>query len=254
MAGKPESSVKVWHILVPAATTLMVALIGLFSAVYQTEKPIQATAAAAARTLTAAVTVQPSRAAASTPQPGKTVQATLPANSIQIQNKLVLPITISIDSVDKGQLEDGGVKIYLLDHFPVSVKWSLVKQTTEKGTPLGHEMGGTFSDIAAGDDLIVEANVDGQPYFSPFISNHTQTDCEVTINKGFQSEFITHAVSAAQTDNIGFGYYQLYSNSNVVLDCAGETYWWGTLPNETNPKSFYDDVDKDSGLVDFILK
>ena len=226
MAEKPEAGVKIWHILIPAATTVMVALIGLFTAVYQVEKPIQATALAAASTLTAAVTIQPTRDTRSTPRPAATVQPTLPANSILIRNNLVLPVTISIDMVDKGELEDGGEKIYLLDHFPVKVQWNLVKQTTDNGAPLGHDMGGTFAGIAAGDDLTVEANVDGQPYFYPYITNHTQTDCEVTINKGWNSEFVTHAVSAAQSKNIGFGYYELFSNSNVVLDCAGDTYWW----------------------------
>ena len=69
MAEKPEAGVKIWHILIPAATTVMVALIGLFTAVYQVEKPIQATAAAAASTFAAArflpvIAIQPPAAVA----------------------------------------------------------------------------------------------------------------------------------------------------------------------------------------------
>jgi hypothetical protein len=294
MAEKPESTVKIWHILVPAATTVVVALIGLFSAVYQTEKPIQLTAAAQFSTLTAAFTVQSTQAAQATPQPGITAQATQatsqpgltaqstqstqeipkpgittqatrlaktdipkpsatqPASRIQVRNLLVLPVKISIDSMDKGILEDGGTKTYILDHFPVSLKWSLVKQTTLKGTPLGHDMGGSFTNIAASDEIIIDAIVEDQPYFYPMITNLTRTDCDVTINQGWKSEYITNAVAGAQTDQIGFGYFELYTN--VVLDCAGQVYWWGTRPDETKPTSFFDDVEKDSGVIEFTLK
>jgi hypothetical protein len=269
MAEKPESGPKIWHILVPAVTTVVVALIGLFSAVYQTDKPIQLTAAALSSTQTAAVTIQPTqfqvtKATSQPATPGRATlpaktdipapKATQPASSIQIRNSLVLPIRISIDSVDKGELEDGGLKTYLLDHFPVSLKWSVVKQTTKKGTPLGHEMSGSFKNIAAGEQITIDAVVEDQAYFYPMITNLTRTDCDVTINQGWKSELITNAVAGAQTDLIGFGYYELYTNSNVVLDCAGQVYWWGTRPDETNPTSFFEDVDTDSGVIEFTLK
>jgi hypothetical protein len=268
MAEKPESSpTKIWHILIPAATTVLVALIGLFTAVYQTEKPIQLTAAALSVTQTAGATIQPTRAVQATGLPGTPVQAslpaktdvpartaTLPANSIQIRNDLARPVIISINSVDQGELQDGGVKTYRPNRFPASLSWSEVKQTTEKGTPLGHEMGGAFQNIAVGDEITLDNLVENQPYFYPIITNLTNMDCEVTINKGWKSESITHAVSSAKTDRVGFGYYELYTNSNLVLDCAGQVYWWGTLPDEVNPNSFFEDVEKGSGVVEFTLK
>jgi hypothetical protein len=115
-------------------------------------------------------------------------------------------------------------------------------------------MGGTFYAVNFVDQIIIDNVVEDQPYFAPFITNPTGTDCDVTINKGWKSEFVTHAVVSAKTDNVSFGYYELYTNANVTLDCGGQIYWWGLQPDETNGTSFFGDVEKGTGIIDFTLK
>jgi hypothetical protein len=275
MENKPESSPKLLHVLITAGTTLLVALIGLGTAIYQTNAPIRQTEAANAALTALAPTLiaqftQTAQASAPPAQATPSLQAsqaTLPAKtdlpavtsapstpSISISNKLYLAVKIAIDGVDKGSIDADGAKTYLLDSFPVNVTWSVEKETTAQGSPLGHDMSGTFKDAAVGDQLTIDNVVDNQPYFAPFVTNPGAVDCEVTINKGWKSEFVTHAVVSAKTDNVGFGYYQLYTNSNVTLDCGGEIYWWGLQPNDSSGTSFFNDVEKDTGIIDFTLK
>jgi len=292
MQTKPESP-KLLHIIIPAATTLLVALIGLGTAIYQTEKPIQLTEVAqtaqantqtaAAPTLNAqatqsafaptylAQTIQAAftstlaaetvNAPTSTParsQPTSTqapsVTASEASPSFNIDNKLYLPVKIFIDNVYQNDLDSGGYRTYTLNRTPASVTWSVVKQTTVKGSPLGHDMSGTFDNVTGGDELTIDNLIDNQPYFYPIINNTTKKDCDVTINKGWNSEYVTGAVASASSDNVGFGYYKLFTNSNVTLNCAGKSYWWGIQPDDTSGTSFFDEVEKDTGVIYFTLK
>ncbi len=297
MAEKPESNPKLLHVIIPAATTLLVALIGLGTAIYQTDKPIQLTAAAqteqaltvtflaptaqaetasapsmVAQTVQAAFTATLAAQTAlaptptalpptSTPQPTAEIKTQVPppASStafhptISITNKLLLPVKIFIDDVYQSDLGNGDSSTFTLVSYPAVVKWSVVKQTTSKGMPLGHEMGGSFADVTVGDQITIDNMVEDQPYFYPLISNTTGRDCDVTINKGWKSEYITGAIAPANEDNVGFGYYELYTNSNVTLDCGGKVYWWGLLPDEKKGTSFYDEVEKDTGAIHFTL-
>lgn len=295
MAEKPpETGNRLIHIIIPAATALLVAIIGLGTAIYQTEKPIQLTAVAqtaqsitltagapALLTKTSPAEVAPTlvaetvqavliateaaqtiQAQPSNTQPSQTTATPLPtaantqvAPSITIINKLRLPIHIAIDKIDKGAIGEGSDKTYLLDSFPVMVDWNVIKETTVKGRPLGDDMSGTFTGINSGNTLTIDNVIGDQAFFYPIISNTTGTDCDVVINKGWKSENVTKAVIPANTNNVGMGYYKLFTNSNVTLTCGADTWWWG-LQTDNNPSdtSFFGDVEKETGVISFTLK
>jgi hypothetical protein len=290
MANKPESP-KILHILIPAATTLLVAIIGLGTAIYQTEKPIQLTeialtAQAASQTAqaptllaqaasqTAAVptlqlqlaetalaptfsaqTLQAAVAltvAAKQPIPATPVPTNPPG--VTVINKLRLGVKISIDGVYQGDLAGGAARTYPLQNSTASVSWDVIKQVTTKGAPIGHDMDGIFKDSSNGDELTIDNVIDEQAYFYPIISNTTATDCSVVINQGLKSEFVTNAIVPANSQNIEYGYYKLFTNSNVTLHCEGELHWWGNLPDNGNPDSFFNDVEPETGVIYFTLK
>jgi hypothetical protein len=129
----------------------------------------------------------------------------------------------------------------------------VVKETTSSGRPIGDNMGGKMADIHSGESITIDHTVGDQRYFYLYISNHTSEDCEVTVNKGWQSENATDAVVPANTDEIGLGYYKLFENSNVTLDCGGKERWWGLQPDESGEGSFYDRVRSPDGVIVFIL-
>jgi hypothetical protein len=300
MASKPEPGPKLIHVLIPAASTLLVALIGLGTAIYQSEQPIRETQAAEtalAFTLTAGQflasptpltpttisqnlqpvesvtaidktetptnTSLPTATATKTPRPTATATKTLRPTatptpvplSFTVENDLVLPISISIDNVYQSDVNPSSTKTFLLNSAPVKVDWVLVKKTTSTGRALGDDMKGIWSSVSAGDELVVDNIIDPQHYFYPLITNTTNIDCYVTINKSWENEVVTNAFVPANTNSVGMGYYKLFTNSNVFLTCGSNTYYWGILPNSpATDTSFYGIVTQDSGLIEFTLK
>lgn len=257
-----DKKLKILAILIPAVASIIVALIGLVKEFGP--KPEQTIPTVIVVTATNAptpvVVTATSAPAATRPAAIPTAVKTSPAVIVtaakpqfNVTNSLVLPVRIYIDEVDKGVVESSAVKVFLMDSFPVKVRWSVVKETTSNGRPLGHDMGGIFSTVNSGEKLEINNKVSGQAYFYPLITNNTKNDCDVTINKGWKSENVMGASVPAKTVLVGLGYFELYTNSNVTLDCEGEIYWWGTLPNEKNPDSIYADVEAGSGVIEFTL-
>ncbi len=245
----PNSSPKPWHLIIPAASTLLVAVIGLAGAMYQTDKPVQLTMAAmTAQSSTLSALAAEATQAAPTAAP---TAGARPGPSIMVSNKLVRPVKIFVDGTYKLDLQPGGFEAVSLDAAPASVRWSVVKPTTAKGLPLGSDMGGVFDKVKAGDELTIASKVGGQLYFYPIVSNTSSKDCAVTIDNGWTDEIITGVVIPSRQEDFDLGYYPLYSYSNVTLECGGQFYWWGQRPNEKNQTSIYYQVPKDSGVVRF---
>lgn len=173
--------------------------------------------------------------------------------SLLVDNHLVLPIRIFFDGSLQGEVAARSEGSFPLDHSDVKVEWDLVKETTAGGRKLGPDVSGSFASANPGDLLNVDNVVSEQAYFYPFITNNTEQDCEVIVNKGWKSEVITDAVVPALSKDVGLGYYKLFENSNLTLECGEKEYWWGTLPDETDPDSFLDEVEAGSGVVHFTL-
>lgn len=269
MNNKLQSSSKPWHLIIPAASTLLVAVIGLASTIYQTDKPVQLTMAAmtaqsstlsvlaaqATQAVQAAVMAVPT-ASQPAPAAAQAAPTATPATSgrdggpsVMVSNKLVRPVKIFVDGALKLDLEPGGLEAVSLGAVPASVRWSVVKLTTDKGLPLGSDMGGTFNNVKAGDELSIASQAGNQPYFYPIVSNTSSKDCSVTINNGWTDEIITGVVIPSRQEDFALGYYPLFSYSNVTLECGGQFYWWGLRPNEKNQTSIYYQVPKDTGVI-----
>jgi len=258
MEKKPDTPPKL-HIIAPTITaliTMMIALIGFGTALLQAGRTALAGQAAQptqppTQLTSAATGAQP----AITPAQTSAILAVAGNNSasISITNKLLLAVNIYVGNTLQGVVNASSTKAFIFEKYPVSVGWNVIKQTTVKGIPLGNDMAGTFDGVNVGDEISIDNIVADQPYFYPILDNNTNTDCLVTINKGWQGEFVTGATVPAHTANIGFGYYELYTNSNVYLDCGGQIYWWGQQPDVTTGTSFFDQVTTDTGYIDFTL-
>ncbi len=265
MINKPNPTPHPWQMIIPAVSALVVALIGLGSAIYQTDKPIQLTAVAL--TAQAATQVAPAptlaaatRAAEALPAP---TQAAPPAPTaaasgpgVLVANRLALPVKLYLNGAYNLTLQPGGLESLLLpaESSTADVRWSVVRPAGEGGAPLGGDLGGTFRGLKAGDELAIFSQDGEQPYFYPIVSNTSSKDCKVTIDDGWTSEAATGVVIPARQEGVALGYYPLYSYSNVTLECGGQFYWWGLRPNEKNQVSIYYDVAKDSGVIQFTMK
>ncbi len=269
--NKANSTPRPWQMIIPAASALLVALIGLGSAIYQTDKPIQLTAVAltaqAATQIAAAPTRAPAASAAPTglPQAQASPLATdlpqdptsgspKPGSSVMVSNHLALAVKVYLNGIYRLTLEAGGLEALPLENSPVDLRWSVVRTTSGTGQPLGQELGSTSLQVKAGSEVAIVSQDGAQLYFYPIVSNTSSKDCKVTIDDGWTSESATGVIIPSRQERVALGYYPLYSYSNVTLECGGQFYWWGLRPKEKNQTPIYYQVPKDTGLIEFTMK
>ena len=244
-----NNSSKIIASLITATAMVATAWIGYLGLRFQTEKPIYVTQTAEAKQI-----IQ----TAPTQHPRIIVTPTTAVSVIQpvfmIENSLNLPVQIFIDEVFKGEVTAYDEKTFTLDSYPVSVEWEIIKKTLSDNSPIGHDMGGTFNKVTPDSTFTIDNLVGGQKYFYPIISNNTDYECSLIVNKGWQSEYDPNAVISPKQSKVGAGYYELYSNSNVFFDCEEETHWWGLLPDDASVSSFSEKVKENSGIIYFTLE
>jgi hypothetical protein len=174
--------------------------------------------------------------------------------SFTVVNSLVLPIEISVDGVNEGIVEKYSSKTFVIDTYPVRVDWKVIKQMTASvGISIGHDMWGNWDAVSNQEVVTVDYHVGERFYFYPIISNLTGQTCNVIINQGLLSEFDTHATLLANSSDVGFGYYELYTNSNVTVQCGENTYWWGRKGEDQTSTRIQDLAQLTSGVVQLVL-
>jgi len=231
-----EANSRITASLITALAMIIVAIVGFFGIKVQTETPIFAT-----------LTAQPPIIAVTN------VAITVDAPKFTVYNRLYLPISIYIDKKYIGEVTGQSSKIFILNSYPVKVDWSIVKVTLSNGAQLGNEMGESFENITNGSYIVVDNVVGNQLYFFPIISNNTQKNCFVTINESWEDSFVTNATVTAYASNVSIGYFRLYSNSNVFLNCDGQSYWWGLRSGINQGVSFSQNVEVETGVIRFTL-
>ena len=229
--SQDKSGSSITAALITAIAMIVVAIIGYLGTKLQVETPIRATQ-----------TAQP-----------PTVVVTVNSPKFTVNNRLLLPISISIDEGYVGDVQEQSTKVFVLESYPVKVSWSIVKVSLSNGVVLSDDMGGHFNGVSDNEIISIDNIVGEQPYFYLIVSNKTDKNCSVIINYSWASEFVTHAQVAANKSNVGFGYYKLYSNSNVTLNCEGKVYWWGKRSGEEKGAPFYEKVENDTGRIYFTL-
>ncbi len=228
------------------ATVLGAAVSGYFSSIAARDPvliPIQATQTAEAL------------APLSLPTPVVSLEPpVVRAGAVLVQNRLVLPVRIVIAGVLQGEVLPESDATFTLAVSPARLDWETVKETTTSGRGLGDRMAGSLEGIAVGQIVEITRQAGDQEFFYPRITNRLDLDCEATVNKGWENENITGAVVPANSEAIGLGYFKLFTNSNVTMNCGEQEYWWGLQPQETSTDGFYEDVDPLSGLIELTLE
>jgi len=231
MSNNGESGSRILAALITSAAMVIVAIIGYSGIKLQTLTPIYAT-----------LTAQP-----------PTVVVTMNSPKFKINNKLHLPIKISIDGKYAGEVEGKSSKVFLLKSYPAKVSWAIIKMSLPDGLTIGHDMGASFYNVTDNQEITIDNVVGDQQYFYPIITNNTDKNCLITINYSWGSSYTTHASLNAHKKNVAFGYYKLFSTSNVLLNCDGKISWWGLRSDNQGGESFYEKVEKETGSIYFTL-
>jgi len=233
---KPETCSVIAASAISAVAVIIAALIGYLGLRAQIETPINATRTAIAETY------RPTEAP---------IFITQISPHFTIANKLALAIEISVDGISMGSIESYSTKTFVVNQYPVRVTWEVIKQAAGEGR-IGHDMSGAFDSVTDGESLTIDNFVVDQLYFYPIITNNTDKTCSVIINEGNATEYDTGASVGAYHSGVGFGYYKLFTNSNVTLNCDGEFFWWGNRPGETETNSapLADFVQQETGVIE----
>lgn len=174
-----------------------------------------------------------------------TVIVELPVVTVVVTNQLIAGVNISVNGSAVGSVPAGETRQTQVD--PVSemeVFWELIPPTLD-GRALGDPMSGTFGPVQVTSDRVeIEIdNIVGEAYFfAPLIDNQTSSRLLMGVNMGLQAENRCNCVVAGGATNVFFGYYRLFSNSNVRAYRDGSGYtgsyiYWENFANsvETGP-------------------
>jgi hypothetical protein len=160
-----------------------------------------------------------------------------------------LSVNIQIDGVERGGVESGQTTQFSIDRYPAYVHFSVEKQTSADGNPIGDEMTGHWDSVEKETHLDITNVIGDSFFFYPLIHNNTDLNCQIHVNDGYSSEIIPGWVNSKST--AAAGYYRYYSDSNVTLYCWGDDrfVYWGIHPTDTDSGTgLY--VDSNSGLCD----
>lgn len=126
----------------------------------------------------------------------------------------------------------------------LDVTFALVGATTSGGTPIGDLQNGFYNTVSSPSGTIqytLAYQIGSSSYFAPLISNQTSSTILIGANMGLQSENRCNCTSPGFSTNVSFGYYRLFSNSNVrgYRSGSGYTgsyiYWGADSSGTTNP-------------------
>jgi pimeloyl-ACP methyl ester carboxylesterase len=194
------------------------------------------------------------QAANVTPKPSVSV-------TLNFTNKLVYAVNISANGTFLGTVSASGTTSKTISIASnLSVSFSLVRPTLA-GTPLGDPISGVFDTIqnpSGTYNFPISNRVGGQSYFAPFVTNHTSAGVLMDVNAGLTAENKCFCVAPAAASNVAFGYYRLYTNSNVRAYPDGSNYsgryqFWGNDAVVTPNGSFTSYVESDTGILRLTL-
>ena len=151
--------------------------------------------------------------------------------TIVVNNQLIGPIQVFANGTYIGNVNaQSSAQAQVPPNGGITVSWQLVKPTTTTGVPVGEDMGGTFQTVSNPPSTLnytVNNLIGTQYYFAPLISNFGAERLLMAVNYGLVAESRCNCtVSPGQTD-VYFGYYRLYSNSNVLAFADGSNYTGG---------------------------
>jgi hypothetical protein len=164
------------------------------------------------------------------------VTVTRPDLSVNVDNHLLSPIEISVNGTLIGTVParpmTASVPTRRTFQIPgaaqFTLDWDLVRPTIPNtSVALGEQIGGRFEMTVGNEtsfDFIVDNEIAGTFYFAPVVTNNTVARLLMLVNFGLASENRCNCVVSENSTNVYFGYYELFSNSEVRAYSDGSNY------------------------------
>ena len=161
--------------------------------------------------------------------------------TVRINNYLLYPVTVRANGTLLGTASANTTTLFPYTGVAtVTVSWDLIRPVIS-GTSIavGDTMGADFSPVVFTQGATEGFNVDNvlgsNSYFVPVIDNLTGSTLLMGVNMGLTAQNLCYCTVGGFQGNIAFGYYRLYSNSNVRAYRNGSNYtgpyvYWGSDP------------------------
>lgn len=169
--------------------------------------------------------------------------------TIVVENRLLSPVEVTANGTVLGSVEAGSsARAEVEPVASLTVEWDLVRQTTTEGAAVGEPMAGSFGPVANPTGTVtftVDAVVGEDYYFAPLVTNNTAANLLMGVNMGLQSENRCDCAVPGGGTDVYFGYYRLFTNSNV----RGYRFDSGYQPPYIYWENFSGSVDFETGIV-----
>jgi hypothetical protein len=154
-----------------------------------------------------------------------------PAPKITVANRLLLPIAVYVDNNYKGTVEANGEDSYIINGNAAKVDVEVVRDKYDNGVAFGEEMRGTVPEVEPGQVVVITNNFNNQVYYYAEITTNIPVQCAASFNvqevSNQQGVVVVYPFAVRQ----GVGYFRLTPDSNIVLSCGEQSYWFGIVPN-----------------------
>ncbi|MCA9926358.1 MAG: hypothetical protein KC421_28515 [Anaerolineales bacterium] len=156
--------------------------------------------------------------------------------NLHIVNDLEVPVEITIEGENRGEIDSKKSKTFLIDSFPATVKWIAVNPQTRNGNDLGDYMAGAIKGADNNTTIHIDHTVKDLIYFFPKVVNSTNSNCSFIVDFGLNSVNRSGALIKPHTI-ANLGYYELHDKSNIYFHCEDSTLPY-YIKWETNPEAY----------------
>lgn len=163
---------------------------------------------------------------------------------MEVINNLLIPVEISVDDEYITTLEPNSSQ---------NIKGPFESRTLSfvgrSPYSSAEDMSGYFT-IPIVDDVVYTVNnkIGDNYYFFLDITNLSSLACDVYVNRGYEHENYAGRIVGYQ-ENFRAGYFGLFSNSNIVVECDnGATRYWGDFKEYQKVDSVFDNASVNTGF------
>jgi subtilase family serine protease len=157
--------------------------------------------------------------------------------ALQFSNSLIYPANVLVNGTVIGSVGASTTASFTIPAPPTLLVSFQLIQPTLSGTPLGDPMIGVYNAISnptGSYNFTINNQIGNQTYFVPFVTNTSGSALLMDVNGGLQAENRCYCVVPVGGINVAFGYYQLFSNSNVEAfgnnsNYTGNYYYFDTF-------------------------
>jgi hypothetical protein len=165
----------------------------------------------------------------------------LSAPRLAFENRLIYPVRVTTASGERVVEAGASASLALPRGQGSPVAWSVVRDTNQRGEPLGVELSGTVNVDRRRARARADAGAAQGAWFAPLITNNTGRPITLIVNAGLQGPLSCGCTVPAGATRQPIGYYPLFQNSTVrARDAEGRIATFTDLGSQ---------VDRRTGVV-----